>query len=42
MAKDVDKALHDVVSEHGGLSREDATEYVNTLKREKRYVRDVY
>ncbi|MET0898385.1 MAG: sulfite reductase flavoprotein subunit alpha [Mycobacterium sp.] len=42
MAKDVDKALHDVIAEHGGLSREDATEYVNTLKREKRYVRDVY
>ncbi|MGB3482555.1 MAG: sulfite reductase flavoprotein subunit alpha [Mycobacterium sp.] len=42
MAKDVDKALHDVVAEHGGLVPEAATEYVNTLKREKRYVRDVY
>lgn len=42
MAKDVDKALHDIVSEHGGLGLDDATEYVNTLKREKRYVRDVY
>jgi sulfite reductase (NADPH) flavoprotein alpha-component len=42
MAKDVDKALHDVVIEHGGLDRDAATEYVNTLKREKRYVRDVY
>lgn len=42
MAKDVDKALHDVVAEHGGLDRDAATEYVNTLKREKRYVRDVY
>lgn len=42
MAKDVDKALHDVVVDHGGLDRDEATEYVNTLKKEKRYVRDVY
>lgn len=42
MAKDVDKALHQVVSAHGGMSDDAATEYVNTLKKEKRYVRDVY
>ena len=42
MAKDVDKALHDVVGVHGGLDADAATEYVNSLKREKRYVRDVY
>jgi sulfite reductase (NADPH) flavoprotein alpha-component len=42
MAKDVDAALHDVVVAHGGLDRDEANEYVNTLKREKRYVRDVY
>lgn len=42
MARDVDTALHDVVAEHGGLDPEAAQEYVNTLKREKRYVRDVY
>jgi sulfite reductase (NADPH) flavoprotein alpha-component len=42
MAKDVDKALHDVVGVHGGLDADGATEYVNSLKREKRYVRDVY
>ena len=42
MAKDVDKALHQVVAEHGSLSEEGAVEYVNGLKREKRYVRDVY
>ncbi|MDG4663730.1 sulfite reductase subunit alpha [Mycobacterium sp. 236(2023)] len=42
MAKDVDKALHEVVAEHGGLGVDAATEYVNSLKREKRYVRDVY
>ncbi|MCV7434699.1 sulfite reductase subunit alpha [Mycolicibacterium bacteremicum] len=42
MAKDVDKALHQLVSAHGGMSSDAATEYVNSLKREKRYVRDVY
>jgi sulfite reductase (NADPH) flavoprotein alpha-component len=42
MAKDVDKALHEVVGVHGGLDADAATEYVNSLKREKRYVRDVY
>jgi sulfite reductase (NADPH) flavoprotein alpha-component len=42
MAKDVDKALHDVVGVHGGMDADAATEYVNSLKREKRYVRDVY
>lgn len=42
MAKDVDLALHDVIADHGGMDREAATEYVNKLKREKRYVRDVY
>ncbi|MFB7875733.1 sulfite reductase flavoprotein subunit alpha [Nocardia sp. NPDC056064] len=42
MAKDVDKALHALVAEHGGLDADGADAYVNTLKREKRYVRDVY
>ncbi|MEL7116821.1 MAG: sulfite reductase subunit alpha, partial [Pseudomonadota bacterium] len=42
MAKDVDAALHKVVAAHGGLNDEGAIDYVNTLKREKRYVRDVY
>ena len=42
MAKDVDKALHGVVATHGGLDDDAATDYVNSLKREKRYVRDVY
>ncbi len=42
MARDVDHALHEIVVEHGGLGADDATEYVNALKREKRYVRDVY
>ncbi|MBQ4837262.1 sulfite reductase subunit alpha [Pseudoalteromonas luteoviolacea] len=42
MAKDVDKALHDVVAEHGGLDAEQAQAYVASLKKQKRYVRDVY
>lgn len=42
MAKDVDHALHELIAEHGGRSMEAAAEYVHTLKREKRYIRDVY
>lgn len=42
MAKDVDQALHDIIAAHGGLDADGAAEYVNTLKREKRYLRDVY
>jgi glutamate synthase (NADPH/NADH) large chain len=42
MAKDVDKTLHEVIAEHGNMSPEEAEAYVNTLKAEKRYVRDVY
>lgn len=42
MAKDVDRALHEIIGEHGNLDVDQATDYVNTLKREKRYVRDVY
>ncbi len=42
MAHDVDKALHDLVSIHGKYSTDEAIEYVNNLKRDKRYLRDVY
>jgi len=42
MAKDVDQALCDLISEHGDLTSDKAGEYVNNLKREKRYLRDVY
>ncbi|HXH36633.1 MAG TPA: sulfite reductase subunit alpha [Plantibacter sp.] len=42
MAKDVDHALHELIAEHGGRSLEAAAEYVHALKREKRYIRDVY
>ena len=42
MAKDVDAALHEVIAEHGGMEPDDAADYIATLRREKRYVRDVY
>jgi sulfite reductase (NADPH) flavoprotein alpha-component len=42
MAKDVDKALHDVIAKHGNMSEQQAVDYVNQLKKDKRYVRDVY
>jgi sulfite reductase (NADPH) flavoprotein alpha-component len=42
MAKDVDLALREVVSAHGGKSDDEATTYVKQLAADKRYVRDVY
>jgi len=42
MAKDVDVALHQIVEKEGGLSSEAAAAYIEGLRREKRYKRDVY
>lgn len=42
MAKDVDAALHEIVVNEGGLTPSMAADYVKSLKREKRYQRDVY
>jgi sulfite reductase (NADPH) flavoprotein alpha-component len=42
MAKDVDVALHAIVAQQGGVTNEQAAEYVKQLKKEKRYQRDVY
>jgi sulfite reductase (NADPH) flavoprotein alpha-component len=42
MAKDVDQALHAIAETHGKLSKEDAAAYITQLKKEKRYLRDVY
>jgi sulfite reductase (NADPH) flavoprotein alpha-component len=42
MAKDVDQALLTVISEHGKLAAEEAAAYVSQLKKDKRYLRDVY
>ena len=42
MAKDVDKALHDVLCTNAGMSDDAATEYLAGMAKQKRYVRDVY
>ncbi len=42
MAKDVDRTLHDIIKTQGSFSNEEAEDYVKKLKREKRYLRDVY
>ena len=42
MAKDVENALLDVIAQEGKLSPEDAEEYLDGLREEKRYQRDVY
>jgi len=42
MAKDVDAALHKIVQKEGGKSVDQANEYVEKLKSDKRYKRDVY
>lgn len=42
MARDVDTALGDIIAEHGGMTAEKAADYMAGLKRDKRYLRDVY
>ncbi len=42
MAKDVDAALLSIAKEHGKLSEEAAAAYIAQLKKDKRYLRDVY
>ncbi|PQJ29672.1 assimilatory sulfite reductase (NADPH) flavoprotein subunit [Rubritalea profundi] len=42
MAKDVNTALIDIVAKHGGKSADDAAAYIDALKKDKRYQRDVY
>ncbi|MES2657438.1 MAG: flavodoxin domain-containing protein [Verrucomicrobiota bacterium] len=42
MAKDVDLALHKVAEEHGKLTAEEAAAFISQLKKDKRYLRDVY
>src|SRR6184192_2157985 len=42
MAKDVDATLRKIVQEQGGKSPDEANEYVEKLKSDKRYKRDVY
>jgi sulfite reductase (NADPH) flavoprotein alpha-component len=42
MARDVEAALLAIVERHGSLARDTAQDYVKSLAREKRYLRDVY
>jgi sulfite reductase (NADPH) flavoprotein alpha-component len=42
MAKDVDVALHQIVEKEGSKTPEAAAEYVEAMKKAKRYKRDVY
>ena len=42
MAHDVDTALHQVIEREGGKSAEEAVAYVEQMKKDKRYRRDVY
>lgn len=42
MAKDVDAALHEIAAEQGGMTEEEAAVYVDQLREDKRYRRDVY
>lgn len=42
MARDVDTALSEIIAEHGGMTAEKAADYLASLKKDKRYLRDVY
>ena len=42
MASDVDRAIKEIVAEQSGKSFEEATAYVEELKQQQRYNRDVY
>ncbi len=42
MANDVDQALHQIAIEHGGKTEEEATAYIEQMRQDKRYRRDVY
>jgi sulfite reductase (NADPH) flavoprotein alpha-component len=42
MAKDVDRAIREIVAEHGRLEPDSAKAYVQSLSADKRYHRDVY
>ncbi|MFD8388112.1 molybdopterin-dependent oxidoreductase [Streptomyces sp. NPDC059680] len=42
MAKDVDQALREIATVHGGMDAAEAAAYVKQLGADKRYVRDVY
>jgi sulfite reductase (NADPH) flavoprotein alpha-component len=42
MARDVDMVLREIVTEQGGLAEDATNAYIASLKKDKRYLRDVY
>ena len=42
MAKDVERALVDIVAQHGARSTDEAVAFVGALKKSGRYQQDVY
>jgi sulfite reductase (NADPH) flavoprotein alpha-component len=42
MAADVDRELHQIVETAGGRTPDQAREYVEEMRKSKRYKRDVY
>ena len=42
MARDVENTLLDIIRTHGKLDEDDADDYLNTLREDRRYQRDVY
>lgn len=42
MARDVEKALEQIICSEGKLSQEEALMYIKSLKKQKRYVKEVY
>ncbi len=42
MAKDVEQTLLEIIEEESGCSPQEALNYIKTLRKEKRYLRDVY
>ena len=42
MEKGVSEALHGIIAQHGNMSAESATQYIEDLHAGKRYLRDVY
>ncbi len=42
MAKDVDRALHQIIAQHGGMNDEEAKLHVKQMTADGRYHRDVY
>ncbi|KWX88647.1 hypothetical protein AMQ83_05455 [Paenibacillus riograndensis] len=42
MAKEVDAALKTVIRQHGGMTADEANDYVKEMSLTKRYARDVY